>query len=659
MRLRPVVAVRACAVLVTASLAMSSSASAEPEPLVGADAGLDPAGIVETPDGGTWIADEARGVCRVAPGAEPLLVESPWCSAEPAEGEDEEEEEEEHEEVEGDAPVASRKGQAEMRPVSPSGLAFDPETDNFYVGDRDSAGGGVWRLHLDRASGTIDRGTPIASISDRVQTVALGPATPAGRDVFFLTKREQTVMRIADPATAPKEPELVAGAGGEDVSGMVATKNALYLAGGAVKRLSLTPGGPAVLEPVAGFDDLTVSALALDPERGRLYAGTTGRDPEDVIEVLDLTTGEHERYEQGFTGVTALAMRSAGGVLAVAADPAQAVTTLAGQARIWRVALQPLGRPHVTVTSRPPDASPATSATFTYASREGTSFECRLDDGAFARCPGTGSGRQTYSDLAEGTHRFFVRASDDLTGLSESVRFTLDRTPPTVTVIRPEDPYVEGGPAPRIRFSAYESAITYTCSLDGGPFAACWSGNPIENLTAGVHALRVVAVDAAGNASDPDAEMASARINVLARTQAPSSRPAEPSVTPGATAPALAPAPAPAPSPGESGAPAQRGPVLLPFRLRVAGPSSRTLRLRFGVRAPVGAARLRVWIKDARGRTVLTRTVAVRPGRNHFDLVLRRGPKPGRYLVTAALRTAGGTQGNSQTHRLRLRGPRD
>ena len=656
MRLRPVVAVPACAALVAASLAMSSAASADPEPLAGADLGLEPAGIVETPGGGVWIADEALGVCRVTLGAQPRVVESPWCSQEPADNEDEEGEEGEDGEAphpdEEDAPVAARKGQVATRPAAPSGLAFDPETDNFYVGDRDSAGGGVWRLHLDRDKGAIDRGAPIASISDRVQTVALGPATPTGRDVFYVTKREQTVMRIADPATAPKDPELVAGTGGEDVSSLVATKDALYLADGGVKRLSLAPGGPAAFEPVAGFDGLTVSALAVDPARERLYAGTSDRDPEDVIEVLDLPTGEHERYEQGFAGVTSLTVDSDGRVLAAAADPALADTALAGQARIWRVGLQPLGRPQATITSRPPAASSATSATFAYAAREGSSFECRLDDGAFEPCPGNGSGRRTYADLAEGAHRFAVRASDGLTGLSEPARFTLDRTPPKVTVIRPEDDYVEGGPAPRIRFSAYENAISYTCSLDGGPFTPCSSGNQIENLTAGVHRLRVVGVDAAGNASDPDAEAASARITVLAR-KTPSSGPVTPSGTTAGPAPTLTPAPAPAPR--ESAAPSERGPLLVPFTLRVHGSSSRTLRLHFGVRAPAGAAQLRLWIKDTRRRTVLARTVAVRPGDSRIDVVLPRGFKAGRYLVTAALRTARGTQGNAQTHRLRVR----
>src|SRR4051794_36115102 len=71
------------AVLVGA-IAMPGVAAADPDPLAGAGAGLTaPAGIVRTPDGGLWVADEVRGVCRLALGAQPQLVDSPWCATGP------------------------------------------------------------------------------------------------------------------------------------------------------------------------------------------------------------------------------------------------------------------------------------------------------------------------------------------------------------------------------------------------------------------------------------------------------------------------------------------------------------------------------------------------------------------------------------------------
>ena len=165
--------------------------------------------------------------------------------------------------------------------------------------------------------------------------------------------------------------------------------------------------------------------------------------------------------------------------------------------------------------------------------------------------PGSGSGEQTYRGLPEGEHHFSVRAKDGLTGLHAGATFTLDRTAPKVTAIQPANEYLEGVSAPRIRFSANESGIAYTCSLDGGPFKPCYSGNPVEDLTPGVHVLRVVGTDAAGNASDPNAANASVRITVLARWR--------PDVAPArGAAPAAAPPLKSPPSPSRARAPPPR-----------------------------------------------------------------------------------------------------
>ncbi|MDX6730007.1 MAG: hypothetical protein QOK49_4812 [Baekduia sp.] len=229
------------------------------------------------------------------------------------------------------------------------------------------------------------------------------------------------------------------------------------------------------------------------------------------------------------------------------------------------------------------------------------------------------------------------------------MRFTLDRTAPKVTATQPANEYLEGLSAPRVRFSASESGIAYTCSLDGSAFKRCFSGNPVENLTPGVHVLRVVATDAAGNASDPGDPGAAVRIAVLARFS--------PDV---ATGDGMAPAPAPAAAVAGTTAASAHKPLLLPFTLRFKDAAGTTRLLRFGLDAPHGSAQLRVTVRDWRGRTVLTRAVTVRPNaRNRLDVTLTRAEqrrlRPGRYLVRAVLRTARGDEGNAQTHWLRIR----
>jgi hypothetical protein len=65
--------------------------------------------------------------------------------------------------------------------------------------------------------------------------------------------------------------------------------------------------------------------------------------------------------------------------------------------------------PETTITSAPPDLTSSTSATFTFSSNEaGSTFECRRNLDAFSAC----ASPVTYSDLADGTYTFEVRATD-------------------------------------------------------------------------------------------------------------------------------------------------------------------------------------------------------------------------------------------------------
>jgi hypothetical protein len=641
----------------TAAVALPAPASADPAPFPGAVPGMSsPASVVQTPDGGIWVADDGRGVCRVALTPAPALVDSRWCVPEAPEAPGELHPEAPHDELAAE-PIVPDVAPVSDRPTAVAGLVFDAATDNFYAADIASAAGGVWRLHLDRATGAIDRGELIAAGGVRVQAVTLAPATTPGAepDVLYLTKRGGVLMRIADPATDPKYPQRIGVLGDAlEVGGMVATDDAVYLADGGVARVRLTAGGIASAERLPGFDDVSVSAVAVDRASGRLYAGSSNLDGEDLVKVVDLTTGATEPYELGFRAVTSLGL-DADGRLLVADDPGVADGSgLAGLGRLWRVDVQPLGRPQVRITAGPARLSNAATVGLAYGSRDGATFECRLDDGAYAPCAGTGTGEASYADLADGEHRFWVRATDALTGLPAGRRFRLDRAAPDVTIALTETDVAEGA-TPRIRFAKYENAVTYTCTLDGVPFEPCGWYEALPALSAGTHVLRIVGVDAAGNASAP------ASVTIRVRSQAVGGVVA--------TSPRTAPAasrPAPAASPAASGAPAapvagevvaDRRPLLWPFTLRFRSASAP---MRFGLKASPEAADVRVSVKNWLGRTVITRVVSVRPNAaNRLNLTLTRGEqrrlKPGRYLVTAVLRTARGTKGNPQTHWLRVR----
>jgi hypothetical protein len=141
------------------------------------------------------------------------------------------------------------------------------------------------------------------------------------------------------------------------------------------------------------------------------------------------------------------------------------------------------------------DATP----TFGFSSTEaGSSFECRVDAGAFAAC----TSPSTTVALADGSHTFQVRATDAAgnTDPSPASRtFTVDTTPPETTIT--------GHPHKKTRkhratftFVSSEPGSTFMCKLDRDRWRSCESPTTYRHLAAGPHVLRVFAIDAAGNA---------------------------------------------------------------------------------------------------------------------------------------------------------------
>jgi hypothetical protein len=105
-------------------------------------------------------------------------------------------------------------------------------------------------------------------------------------------------------------------------------------------------------------------------------------------------------------------------------DPTEAITT-------WTIDTV---RPDTSIASGPIGETSSTAATFDFsASEPGTSFECKLDGGAWESCT---SGK-TYSGLGTGPHTFLVRATDAAGNLdqSEAVRSWMVTAPPGGTQI--------------------------------------------------------------------------------------------------------------------------------------------------------------------------------------------------------------------------------
>jgi hypothetical protein len=111
-----------------------------------------------------------------------------------------------------------------------------------------------------------------------------------------------------------------------------------------------------------------------------------------------------------------------------------------------------------------------------------------------------GSWSATASELPDGTYTAQAEQRDAAgnTGRGGPNKFGVDVTPPeTVIDSGPRDPINSASAS--FEFHASEDRSTFQCSLDGGAYAACASGQTYSGLAAGRHTFAVRARDRAGN----------------------------------------------------------------------------------------------------------------------------------------------------------------
>jgi hypothetical protein len=156
----------------------------------------------------------------------------------------------------------------------------------------------------------------------------------------------------------------------------------------------------------------------------------------------------------------------------------------------------------VTITGTPADASytASKSASYTFSAlpADNVTFECKVDNGAFAAC----TSPQSLSSLAEGPHTFTVQATRFGVSTTTSRTWTVDS-------IAPASPSFSGTPAAgalvktttaSFTFSATDAnTITYECSRDGAAYAACTSPQMYDVTGDGAHSFAARAKDPAGN----------------------------------------------------------------------------------------------------------------------------------------------------------------
>jgi len=185
--------------------------------------------------------------------------------------------------------------------------------------------------------------------------------------------------------------------------------------------------------------------------------------------------------------------------------------------------------PQTAITSGPSGTVGSASASFAFSSSEaGSTFQCKLDGGAWSGC----SSPKSYSGLADGGHAFSVRATD-AAGNADPTPATRSWTVKTaVRDTTPPETWISSGPTGPTRattaafaFSSSEPGSTFLCSLDGAPFASCASPTAYSGLDDGRHSFAVKATDGAGNTDATPAARAWTVDTVRPSVRRPTPRP--------------------------------------------------------------------------------------------------------------------------------------
>jgi hypothetical protein len=133
------------------------------------------------------------------------------------------------------------------------------------------------------------------------------------------------------------------------------------------------------------------------------------------------------------------------------------------------------------------------------------SYTCTLDGSPFANC----NSPVTLSGLAEGEHTFAVAAvdaSNNADATPASAVFTIDRTPPDTQVTSAVSPTTAAHPEIEFGTVAVDPGATFRCSVNNSSWVSCESPFDLATYGEGDIAVRVAAVDAAGNVDPTPAE---------------------------------------------------------------------------------------------------------------------------------------------------------
>jgi hypothetical protein len=163
------------------------------------------------------------------------------------------------------------------------------------------------------------------------------------------------------------------------------------------------------------------------------------------------------------------------------------------------------GPPKPTVSSGPVNHTFHTDASFTFSDSDtdpGVSFQCRLDNAAWAACT---SPKSYPGPIGKGGHDFHVRALNPLgdPGDETVYHWDVDAPPKPVITSGPDKETVSATATFVFNDTDTDPGVTFQCKLDGGTWTACTSPKTYPGpLAKGDHQFSVRLLNAAGDPGD-------------------------------------------------------------------------------------------------------------------------------------------------------------
>ena len=280
------------------------------------------------------------------------------------------------------------------------------------------------------------------------------------------------------------------------------------------QSVAVYPGGGAAITTAASPPAVLLGDSVTDVATLTNYGGATGTLTWQLYGPQDAACQSSAPLTTATVNVTGSGQYTSPPLTPAAIGTYHWVLKYSGDANLRGVG--PLGctDPNDTVTVSPVrpdlaatvnDPTRATSALFDFNTDPGDpGYQCSLDEAAFSTCISP----QAYSGLADGAHTFRVREvyPGGNPGQPAEYDWSVDTQPPTVTVDSVPTAGVDGTAASTIVFhgtaeDGHNSAIAFTCSVDGAKAVPCSSPDVITGLAQGAHTISIVAQDDLGNMS--------------------------------------------------------------------------------------------------------------------------------------------------------------